>query len=322
MNQLPRGGIIVSLGSTSGLGYAPLVGASVTAVVSGGSIVSVGLGTQDIIGSGYRGNVSVAVTESGHTGSVASITATVGVGGTLSFTVVGGGSGYNNPTINVSSPSYENLPVIGVSRLGIGSTTDTGNGLLLNVEVGASSTTGIGSTYFEITNFKIARNGYGFRRGDVFKPVGLVTDVRLASPISEFELTVLDTFTDSFSAWQFGELDYIDSIKNYQDGTRTRFPLFYNSSLLSFEVDNNISDSQLIDLNNVLVIFVNGILQEPRTSYQFSGGTSFTFTVPPKSEDDIAVFFYKGTAGEDVESITNINESIKVGDTVQVVRYK
>ena len=318
MNQLPRGGIIVSLGSTSGLGYAPLVGASVTAVVSGGSIVSVGLGTQDIIGSGYRGNVSVAVTESGHTGSVASITATVGVGGTLSFTVVGGGSGYNNPTINVSSPSYENLPVIGVSRLGIGSTTDTGNGLLLNVEVGASSTTGIGSTYFEITNFKIARNGYGFRRGDVFKPVGLVTDVRLASPISEFELTVLDTFTDSFSAWQFGELDYIDSIKNYQDGTRTRFPLFYNSSLLSFEVDNNISDSQLIDLNNVLVIFVNGILQEPRTSYQFSGGTSFTFTVPPKSEDDIAVFFYKGTAGEDVESITNINESIKVGDTVQV----
>jgi hypothetical protein len=317
MNQLPRGGIIVSLGSTSGLGYAPLVGASVTAVVSGGSIVSVGLGTQDIIGSGYRGNVSVAVTESGHSGSAANITATVGAGGTLSFNIVGGGSGYSNPTINVSSPSYENLPVIGVSRLSVGTTTDTGTGLLLNVEVGASSTTGIGSTYFEVTDFKITRNGYGFRRGDVFKPVGLVTDARLASPISEFELTVLDTFTDSFAAWQFGELDYIDSIKNYQNSVRTRFPLFYNSELLSFEVDENLPDSQSINLDNVLLIFANGILQEPGSSYQFNGGTSFIFTVPPKPEDDIAIFFYRGTRG--IDSIQeDIAETIKVGDTVQV----
>jgi len=318
MNQLPRGGIIVSLGSTSGLGYAPLVGASVTAVVgAGGSIVSVGLGTLDILGSGYRGSVSVAVTETGHTGSAATITASVGAGGTLSFTIIGEGSGYSNPTVNVSSPSYENLPVIGVSRLGIGATTETGVGLLLNVEVGASSTTGIGSTYFEVSNFKITRNGYGFRIGDVFKPVGLVTDARLSSPISEFELTVLDTFTDSFAAWQFGELDYIDSIKNYQNGVRNRFPLFYNSELLSFEVDETVSDSQLIDLDSVLLIFVNGILQEPGSSYQFSGGTSFTFTIPPKPEDEISIFFYRGTRGQDSLD-ENITETIKVGDTIQI----
>ena len=30
-NQLPRGGVIVSLGSTNGLGFAPLAGAAVTA---------------------------------------------------------------------------------------------------------------------------------------------------------------------------------------------------------------------------------------------------------------------------------------------------
>jgi hypothetical protein len=318
MNQLPRGGIIVSLGSTPGLGYAPLVGASVTAVVgAGGSIVSVGLGTQDIIGSGYRGNVSVAITESGHTGSAATITASVGFGGTLSFTIVGEGSGYSNPIVNISSPSYENLSVIGISRLGIGTTTDTGVGLLLNVEVGASSTTGIGSTYFEVTNFKISRNGYGFRRGDVFKPVGLVTDSRLISPINEFELTVLDTFTDSFAAWQFGELDYIDSVKNYQDGIRTRFPLFYNDELLSFETDNTIQDSQLIDLESVLLIFVNGILQKPGDSYQFSGGTSFTFTTPPKPEDEISIFFYRGTRGQDSVDVNTI-ETIKVGDTIQI----
>jgi|LakMenE18May11ns_1017448.scaffolds.fasta_scaffold9959363_3 hypothetical protein len=318
MNQLPRGGIIVSLGSTPGLGYAPLVGSSVTAVIGvGGSIVSVGLGTMDIIGSGYNGVVSVAVTEYGHSGSVANIIASVGAGGTLSFNIIDGGSGYSEPMINISSPSYENLPIIGVSRIGIGTTTDTGTGLLLNVEVGASSTTGIGSTLFEVTNFKIVRNGYSFRRGDVFKPIGLVTALGLSEPISEFELTVLDTFTDSFAAWQFGELDYIDSVKNYQDGIRTRFPLYYNSDLLSFEVDSGVNDSQLIDLASVLLIFINGIPQEPNISYEFSGGTSFTFTTAPKPEDNISIFFYRGTRDQD-SLLFNITETIKVGDTVQI----
>ena len=123
--------------------------------------------------------------------------------------------------------------------MGVGTTTKTGVGLLLNVEVGVTSTAGIGSTYFGVTKFNISRQGYSFQRGDVFEPVGLVTDFRLASPLSEFKLTVIDTFTDSFAAWQFGEFDYIDSIKNYQDGIRTRFPLYYNSELLSFEVADN-----------------------------------------------------------------------------------
>ena len=140
-NQIPRGGIIVSLGSSGGNGYAPLVGVSATAVVDGaGSIVSVGLGSTDINGSGYNGIVSIGISvfEEGHSGDVASITATVGAGGTLSFSVDDGGTGYSNPQIFVSEPSYENLSVTGISRIGIGTTTDTGSGLLLDVSVGAS----------------------------------------------------------------------------------------------------------------------------------------------------------------------------------------
>jgi hypothetical protein len=316
VNQLPRGGLIVSLGSTPGLGYAPLVGASVTAIVSGGIITTIGIGTSGNWGSGYRNPVSVAVTESGHTGTGATITAIVGAGGTLSFTIVGGGTGYTRPTINISSPNYENLPVTGVSRLGIGTTTDAGVGLLLNVEVGASSTTGIGSTLFEVTGFKITRNGYGFKRGDVIRPVGLVTAYGLPQPISNFELTVLDTFNDSFSAWQFGELDYIDSVKNYQDGTRTRFPLYYNSSLISFEKNSSDPDSQVIDFDSLLLIFINGILQQPKVAYQFEGGTSFTFTQAPKIEDNISIFFYRGSSAD--SGITTVRKTLKIGDDVQV----
>lgn len=309
MNQLPRGGLIVSLGSTPGLGYAPLVGASVTAIISGGVITSIGIGTTGNWGSGYRNPVSVAVTDS--TGSSAVISANIGVGGSLSFTISNGGNNYTNPNIIISPPNYENLPVIGVSRLGIGATTSTGYDLLLNVEVGASSTTGIGSTLFEVKDFKIIRSGYGFKKGDVFKPIGLVTDYGLATPIKEFELTVLETFNDSFSAWQFGKLDYIDSIKNLQDGVRTTFPLYYNSQLLSFEK----SDPD-IDFGLLLLIFVNGVLQQSGSSYQFNGGTSFTFSEAPDKNDNVNIFFYRGS-NED-SAIFNVFETIKPGDTVQV----
>jgi hypothetical protein len=269
-------------------------------------------------GSGYNGIVAIGVSvyESGHTGAAATITANVGAGGTLGFTIVGPGSGYTNPKIFVSEPSYENLDVIGISRLGIGATTDTGIGLLLNVEVGASSTTGIGSTYFEVSRFSISRQGYSFRRGDVFKPVGLVTARGLTSPLSEFRLTVVDTFSDSFAAWQFGEFDYIDSIKNYQDGVRTRFPLFYNNDLLSFEA---LKGSQ-VNLSNALLIVINGVIQDPGVAYQFEGGSSFVFTTAPRSEDTVAVFFYKGTGGDDTVLNTAINETLKRGDVVQVLK--
>jgi hypothetical protein len=315
-NQIPRGGLIVSLGSTGGLGYAPLVGASVTAILNvSGTIV--GFGTTGNFGSGYYGTVSIGVTDPNHTGVAATITATVGVGGTLSFNIVGGGSGYLNPTIKIPSPKYENLPVTGVSRIGIGTTTRTGTGLLVNIEVGASSTTGIGSTLFEVSSFKIQRSGYGYNIGDVITPVGLVTAKGIPSPVSQFQLTVLDTFTDSFAAWQFGELDYIDSVENLQDGIRTRFPLYYNSSLLSFEIDLNDPDSSQINLNSVILIFINGVLQEPGVSYTFEGGSSFTFTNPPKIEDNIAIFFYRGTRNVD-SSLVNVYETLKPGDIVQL----
>ena len=314
-NALPRGGIIVSLASTGGLGYAPLVGAAVTVILNGsGSIV--GFGTTGSYGSGYYGgNISIGITDSVGTG--ATINASVGVGGTLIFTIVNPGSGYVNPTLNIPSPSYTNLPVIGVSRLSVGNTTATGTGLLLDVGVSASSTTGIGSTLFEVSSFSIKRTGYGFQKGDVFTPVGLVTAKGLSSPISQFQLSVLDTFTDSFSAWEFGDLDYIDSVAIFQDGLRTRFPLYYNGNLLSFQIDQSSADSSLLDLNAILLIFIDGVIQDPGVAYQFSGGSSFTFSNPPTPENKISIFFYRGTRGIDSNQVT-VYETIKSGDNVQV----
>ena len=225
-----------------------------------------------------------------------------------------------NPQLIIPEPTYENLPVEGISRLGIGATTDTGSNLLLNVEVGASRTSvGIGSTLFEINEFSIARSGHSFKVGDKFRPVGLITASHLTSPIQEFELEVIEIFRDKFSAWQFGELDMIDSIANLQDGEKTRFPLFFNGQILSFEKDLTNATSLLIDLDAVLLIFVNGVIQKPKEAYQFEGGSTFTFNEAPDSGDKVDIFFYKGQEGVDV-LIKDIQETVKVGDEVRVLR--
>ena len=490
-NQFPRGGLIVSLGSTNGLGFAPLVGASVTAVVGAtGDIVSVGLGSTDILGSGYNGltGIGVSIYEPGHTGDVAVISAVVGAGGSLTFSVDYGGSGYTNPDILVDDPTYENLEIVGVSRLGIGTTTTTGSNALISLKLGPNSNSissgknadaaalinsnktlisdvaygrmqaafpsfviptgdpqdckddiisvldciiynlrfggndsvydaghiyidnaylsgeeaesvyafeeardlaiqamrneaitiggysdldqvfdytvigdasGVAGSYspgdcadvassitsfvgivtnavglgtipgvtrtiapgslFEVSEFKITRQGYGFEIGDVFKPVGLVTAKGLESPVKDFELTVVDVYYDTFASWQFGQLDFIDPIAPLQNGTRSVFPLRYNSELVSFEKDQTDLDSALIDLDAVLIVFLNGIIQEPRESYIFDGGSSIQFFEAPKPEDNISIFFYNGTRGVDSEQL-NIAETIKIGDSVFVDR--
>ena len=89
-------------------------------------------------GSGYRGSVSIGITQAGHTGDVASVTVNVGAGGTLGFTIVDGGSGYSTITkviAELPDPSYQNLEIEGVSRIGLGETTTTGVGLKLSLEV-------------------------------------------------------------------------------------------------------------------------------------------------------------------------------------------
>ena len=260
--------------------------------------------------------LTVNVGPGGGSGTGANVTAAVGAGGTLTFDVTNGGSGYVNPVITVSPPSYENLPVVGVSRLGVGATTELGNGTLVSVEVGSGTSVGIGTTLVSVKSFKIVNPGFGYKVGDVFKPVGLVTSSQLSQLVSDLEFTVTETFTDKFSSWDFGEFDYIDPIGNLQDGVKTRFPLRVNGELLSFDVGQTV-DSQQIDMNALLIIYVNNVLQDPGVAYSFEGGTTFEFTTAPEANDDIAVFFYKGTASEDVAEV-NVVETIKNGDVVKL----
>ena len=135
----------------------------------------------------------------------------------MSFQIVDGGSGYTDAALSFApDPAYFNSPVQGVFRRsfsGVG-TVPTGENLFVTCEIGAATTTAIGkSEYFEVSNFEISNQGYAFEEGDVIEVVGLVTAKDLAQPLEPFQITVTKIFTDNFACWNFGELDYIDSIK-------------------------------------------------------------------------------------------------------------
>lgn len=284
--------------------------------VSGGTIGQI---TKNSTGSGYNSVVAIGITEEGHTGAGASIRGIPGPGGELQIVIDNPGSGYTDPYIWAPSPSYFDLPIKGISRRD--GTTDTGKNLFVTCEVGGARTTAIGrSEYFEVTNFQLSNQGYGFLEGDVVTVVGLATDKTLSQPIAEFQLIVLSTFTDNFSYWNYGEQDYIDSIASLQDGFRTRFPLLYNGELFSFEKNPLDEDSDSIDLNSILLIYVNSVLQLPDVSYSFNGGTSFEFTQPPLPADRVDIYFYRGDRDVDSVIITTATESIRPGDEVQITK--
>ena len=58
-----------------------------------------------------------------------------------------------NPIIEIPEPNYENMPIVGVSRLGIGTTTDSGKNLLVNLTMGQLSDGANGDRFFDAANW-------------------------------------------------------------------------------------------------------------------------------------------------------------------------
>ena len=275
-------------------------------------------GVQTSINSFTTDTISINIGVGGGAGTGADISAVVGAGGTLIFTVNDGGSDYVNATALPPEPNGENMPIVGISRIGLGNTTQTGVGASISVQVlGVSTATGIGSTLFEVKEFEFSKKGYGFKRGDKFTVAGLSTDPNAGDDFQQFEIEVVSVFTDQIASWQFGNIDYIDSIKADQDGNQKRFPLYYERNLVSFETDLNDLDSKEIDLSTVLLVFINGVIQEPGKNYDFTGGSVLEFTTAPTVEDNVVIFFYRGTIGQD-SFIFDVKENVKVGDDLKI----
>ena len=309
--SVPRGGIIVSVGSSGGFGYQPLVSAGGTAVVStAGTIQSISIGNS---GSGYRYSsqpiVRVGVqTLSTGTPNIQYIGIASVVGGNVvSVAITNPGVGYtrsNPPQVIFDEPlSYSNLDLIYSSLNG-----ETGSQAKIDIVVGQGSS---------VIDFTISNYGYSYKQGDVLTIEtgglsGIPTDT--TKSFRPFSVIVERTYTDTFSGWSIGDLQKLDDIDSLFDNFTKTFPISDNGNRFAIIT----KDGSDIDLESVLLIFINDVLQEPNVAYTFNGGSLITFTEAPKSGDKCRILFYKGTPNIDVVNV-DILETIKVGDTLTIV---
>jgi hypothetical protein len=313
-SDLPSGGIIVSVGSTKGLGYQPLISAGGTATVSAaGTISSISIGNS---GSGYRNSIQTpsgveyvtvrvgVATTNVQTSSIEFIgTATVNNGSIVSIAITNPGFGYtstNPPYVVIDDPlSYSDIPLIY-------SSSSSGIGTKATVDIVVSQDS-------SVVDFEIKNLGYGYKIGDILTvpisgTVGIPTIS--GSTFREFQISVQSIFNDKFSGWSLGELQVLDSIENLFNGKRTVFTLKYQGNIISIYAKKG----STVTIQDTLLVFVNDILQIPGEGYIFNGGSKIQFTEPLKEGDTCKILFYKGS-GEGVDVVfKNIIETVKPGD--------
>jgi len=382
---VPKGGVIISVGSTQGFGYQPLVTAGGIAIVSAaGTIQSISIGNS---GSGYRSgiqtvNVGIQTSDvvdanidyigtasinGGHITSVnintsgigytsyeiqykTQLTITAGSGATTFFVgdtfdidvnyfvsigteivnipIVGISSTsfsisnansvsntfgvgtevlfkvYKTPKVVFDAPlSYANIPLIysGNSQSGIGTESR------VNIIVSQDKT---------VLNFEFVNLGYAYNIGDILTiPVGGTTGIPTTfGPFNEFQITAENVYTDTFSSWHLGGLQVIDPIDDLIDGQRTIFPIRIRGEQTSIEPRPGAG----IDIDATLLIFIDDVLQNPKNSYIFNGGSLIEFTQPLSVGSNTKLIFYYGTPEIDTQPV-DILETIKTGDTVKLI---
>jgi hypothetical protein len=314
--NVPLGGVIVSVASSKGLGYQPLVSAGGTAIVSGlGTISSISIGNS---GSGYRSGaqtvrVGVQTEDLVDTNITYVGFASISNGNIVSVAITNPGTGYtstNPPIVIFDAPSnYSNIPLLYSSS----SPSGIGTGATINVVVGQGSS---------VVEFEIVNTGYGYGQGDILTvgvggTVGIPTDTSIS--YEEFKITIDRTYSDSFSGWTLGNFLILDPLDSLFDGIEISFPISLNGEQRSIRSRSN------IDVQATLLIFINDVLQVPGKGYIFDGGSYITFTEPPKIGDTSKIIFYQGTSSVDIVSV-DILETVKVGDTVRldddIIKYK
>lgn len=311
IKNITRGGIIVSVASTGGFGYQPLVSAGGTAVVSAaGTISSISIGNS---GSGYRVGIQTTVRVGVTTLGMGTVgiqfigTAAVSNGNIVSVAITNPGIGYtrtNPPLVVFDDPlSYSNLPLIYSSS----SVAGFGTQATVDIVVGQGSS---------VINFELKNTGYNYGQGEILTvrtggTTGIPTNTSFS--FKEFKITVDRTFTDKFTGWTFGDLQVLDSIDNLFNGTRINFPIKIDGQQITIKARKGSN----IDIQATLLVFINDILQVPGQAYFFKGGSIIRFAEAPKVGDRSKLIFYKGTGDIDTTNI-DILETIKVGDNVTI----
>ena len=124
---------------------------------------------------------------------------------------------------------------------------------------------------------------FGFKKAETLTiPFGGATGIPTNPSLSfsEFQLTIQDVYSDNFNGYSPGEFQVLDRIDDQFDGIKKVFPLTLEGEPISIRA----SRESNIEVDQTLLVFINDILQVPRLSYTFEGGSQITFNEAPKGE--------------------------------------
>ena len=299
-NRLSRRGIIASIGNSEGFGYqAPTHGIG-TAVVSGLGTITVSMG---YTGTGYTNGPSTyqVYVRGGNPTTGAAGTFTVREGHIESVIMNTPGVGYtwtSVPSLAFDEPvAYDDLRLVPHAN-------STGKGAYVSVSVSVGQS---------ISRFTLTNPGYGFTTGEQLTIAGIPTDRTAGSNFQPAVWTVGDVQDDEFAGWIFGKLQILDDLSEEFDDKKKVFTLKEDGEPMGIES----LEGSLIDLDQVLLIFIDDVLQKPGKAYTFNGGTQLKFTEPPKKGSSMQILFYRGTDA-DMATLTAL-ELIKRGDHLKIL---
>ena len=192
--------------------------------------------------------------------------------------------------------SYTNIPLnyVGTAQSGLNATVD--------IVVGNGSS---------IIDFSINNKGIGYAPGEILTiPVGGLVGIPTSGTFSEFRLDVEKVFSDEFTGWTIGTLQTLDSpAKNFDGKTKA-----FNITLAGNQISIRAKRGSKVDVEQVLIVTVNDILQEPGKGYEFPGGSVITFSEAPKPGNTCKIIFYKGTGDDQDVILKEVIETVKKGD--------
>ena len=343
---LAQRGYVKSIGIiTGGVGYnnVPTVritsntgfNASATATVGGGAVTGI---TVDEGGFGYN-DVTVEIIANAADTITTTARAAAIVGRHLEGIVVQEtGAGYQStPTLSLTggSPStaagtqsivarttgavtgvtlvnggdnYKNTDILGVDPADVGGTV--GNSFQVEVETVTFNGT---TTAFPAT---VGGSGYTLPANDRFLLFlnSHIQELGEAYSYSGTPSTI--NFTEApkgnmdFYCFYVGQLQDMDSIAPFMNGTKKTFILKKNDQPFSLESDSN----EVIPANN-LVMFLNGVYQEPEVAYTLDGSI-LEFSEAPRAGSEVLIYIYTGSNLDIVTEDTF--SALDPGDLLQV----
>ena len=124
------------------------------------------------------------------------------------------------------------------------------------------------------------------------------------------------TFTEAplagmdFYGYYFGKLTQLDSIQEFFDNKKKTFTMKENTEPFSLESDNTAVQAQ-----NNLLIFLNGVYQEPGVAYSLTGSI-IEFSEAPRAGSDCILYIYTGSSSDIL--ISNTFNAIDSEDRIQI----